>query len=212
MKIIFLALTFLLATCLPGQAQDLKNNSGNEPKSNFEVTINGKKIKITEDEAFVIDTVLVKPTISIKLSPLKKFDNASISFDYPKHLSFAFEQDYGFKNWTLSGNDLTVMIFEMDVKTTLSSITDEMVKKFKKKNCVTEDFEKELGNVKCIGKSLLVTMAGQKLLLDCYEIVLNDFKSRFIYFQDVFTDGQHSAEYQEWFSVINSSINYTVNN
>jgi hypothetical protein len=206
MKTIFLALICMLASCLPVQAQDQKNNT--EPKSNFEVTINGKKIKIAEDEEFIIDSVLVKPTISIKLSALKKFENASISFDYPKHLTFEFEQDYGFKNWTLSGNSFTIMVFEMDAKTTLSSLTAEMVKKFGKKNCVTEDFEKELGNLKCAGKSLTVKLAGQKLLMDCYEIVLNDFKSRFIYFQDVFTDDQHSAEYQEWFNTINSSIKF----
>jgi hypothetical protein len=100
------------------------------------------------------------------------------------------------------------MVFELDAKTPIGSLIDEMIKKFGKKNCNVEDFEKELGRKLCNGKRLTVNLAGQRLILDCYEIVLNDFKSRFIYFQDTFTDNQHSAEYQQWFNTINDSIKF----
>ncbi|MEO6253753.1 MAG: hypothetical protein ABIO79_10625 [Ferruginibacter sp.] len=208
MKTIFITLIFLLANGFNVKAQDVKNNSAKEPKTNLEVTINGKKMIVTEEETFIVDSTLVKPSISIKLSAFKKFDISAISFDYPKHLSFEFEQDYGYKNWTLSGNSFTVMVFEMDAKTTLNSIMAEMIKKFGKKNTVIEDFEKELGGRKFDGKKLTVSLVGQKLEMECYEILLDDYKSRFIYFQDLITDNQNSDEYLQGLSKIRSSIKF----
>src|SRR5688572_30058098 len=95
--------TFLLMTLLylSGNAQDSKGIKNTEPRSTFEININGKNYQIGEDEELKLDTILSKTLISIKLSKFKKFDNSSISFEYPRHLSFEFEQDFGYKNWTL---------------------------------------------------------------------------------------------------------------
>lgn len=189
-------------------SQELKTGNYIEPKANYEININGKMYKAIEGESITIDANLVKPIITINQSELKRFDFSSIAFDYPKHMAYEFEQDFGYKNWTLTGNNIVILIFEMDVETTLTSLVNEMVKKFGKKNCSVEDFEKELGNKLCKGKQLTVTMAGQKLIMDCYEVVLNDYKSRFVYFQDVYNDNQHTGEYQQWFNSIKESIKF----
>jgi len=197
-------LTFVLSC--EGQTQDLKNTSNTEPRSGFEVNINGKIYKALENEEFTIDTLLLKPKITIKLSANKKFDNSSISFEYPRNLSFEFTQDFGYKNWTLSGNSLVVLVFEIDAKTQLTNLVNEMISKFGKENCVVEDFQNQLGSKKCNGKRINVSLAGQKLVLECYEIKLDDFKSRFIYFQDTLEDNVHSKEFSDGFKVIGSTI------
>jgi len=56
------------------------------------------------------------------------------------------------------------------------------------------------------GKKLFVSLVGQNLVLECYEIKLNDFKSRFIYFQDTLDENKHSNEYEKGLSMINSTI------
>ncbi|CAN5872214.1 hypothetical protein BH11BAC4_BH11BAC4_04660 [soil metagenome] len=206
MKVFFLNLVLLIAISSTGQSQDSKGSA--EPKSTFEVKISGKTIQLSEDEVLAMDTTLVNPVISIKLSEYKKFDNGSMSFQYPRNLSFEFEQDFGYKNWTFSGNSLVVLVFELDAKTTVTTLVDEMVKKFGKKNCSIEDFEKELGHKKWTGKRLNVSLAGQKLRLDCFEIKLDDFKSRFIYFQDSLEAGANSAEYLRGFNIIDSTIHF----
>ncbi len=207
MKLVFILVLFILfGNTL--QAQEIKTGNNTEPKANFELSINGKIYKAIEGKPITIDANLVKPSITIKQTELKRFDFSSIAFDYPKHMAYEFEQDFGYKNWTLTGNNMVILIFEMDVETTLTSLVNEMVKKFGKKNCSVEDFEKELGNKLCKGKQLIVTMAGQKLIMECYEVVLNDYKSRFIYFQDVFNGNQNSSEYQQWFSSIKNSIQF----
>jgi hypothetical protein len=101
------------------------------------------------------------------------------------------------------------MIFEIDAKTSLDALVEEMVNKFGKQNCMVEDFQKELGNKSCNGKRLKVTLVGQALNLDFYEIVLADEKSRFICFQDSKKEsGSSTEEYKKGFITIDSTIAY----
>ena len=107
-----LLFSFLIFSGISLSAQDVKSNT--EPKTNFELIINGKKYLVSEDEELKLDTAISRPSITIKLSPLKKFDNNAISFQYPRHLTFEFEQDFGYKSWTFSGNSTVIMLFEND--------------------------------------------------------------------------------------------------
>jgi hypothetical protein len=199
---------FVLITYLNSCAQEKKiNTSSKEPKSTFELKINGKNYLVKEDEELKLDTVLSKPSITIRLSAFKKFDISSISFDYPRYFTFEYSEDVGFKNWTLSGNNIVVMIFEIDPKTSLDALLDEMIKKFGVQNCVVENFQKELGNKSWNGKRLKVTLVGEILTLDFYEIILADGKSRFITFQDSKKEsGSSTEEYKKGFSTIDSTI------
>lgn len=205
MKKNLLTLITLLLFSLAGEAQNSTNGNNGEPKSTFEVTISGRKYEVAETEELVLDTLL-KPKISIKLSDYKKFQNSAISFNYPSNLSYEFSQDFGYKNWTLSGNTAVVLIFEIDAKTTISTLVDEMVKNFGKKNCKVEDYQKKLGESNLEGRKISVSLAGQHLILECLEIKSTGFKSRFIYFQDAIEDNQNSKEYEKVFNIINSSI------
>jgi hypothetical protein len=206
MKKISINLFLLIFAFYNGQAQELENKNGLEAKANFELQINGKKYQITEGQELKLDTTIFNPSISVKLVDYKKFNNSSISFNYPKHLSFEFSQDFGYKSWSLSGSNLAIIIFELDSKTNLNSLIDETIKKFGKKNCVVESFQKKLGSKLCNGKKMNVSLAGEKMSLEYYEILLNDYKSRFIYFQDVIVDGANSDEYDKVINMVNSSI------
>lgn len=190
------------------QAQEPQNKSSIEPKPIFKLTINGKNYDVSEDEELKIDSLLSRAVISIKLSNYKRFDNSSISFEYPRYMSFEFEQEPGFTNWTFNGKNLVIIIFELDGKTPLSALADEFVKKFGKQNCVVEDFQKELGRKKWNGKKLNVSLIGEKLSIECYEILLNDNKSRFVYVQDLLTGKLNSKEYEEVLTIINSTIKF----
>jgi hypothetical protein len=84
-----------------------------------------------------------------------------------------------------------------------------MVKKFGKKNCTVEDFNKELGHRLINGKRLHVNLAGAAIIIDFYEIISGDAKSRFLSMQDTIKDnGESSDEFNEGFQVINSSIKF----
>ncbi len=208
MKKISLACLSMLIFCSVGKTQ-VTNTAAAEPKTNFEVTINGKKYQLAENEELKLENTLTKPTISIKLSDYKKFDAGSITFDYPRHLSYEFAQDTGYKNWTLNGNSFIVMVFELDGTASLDDITSAVVEKFGKEHCVVEDSKEELGHKMCNTKKMKVSLIGQSLTLEYFEIKLNDSKSRFICFQDSMDDnGLNSKEYLEGFKLINSTITF----
>ncbi|MBK7886969.1 MAG: hypothetical protein IPJ86_06585 [Bacteroidetes bacterium] len=205
MKKIFFTLLFSL-TFIHSQSQESIHTGETEPESIFNVNINGVIYHLSENDELKLDTILSKPIISISLSDYKIFKSPFISFEYPQHLSYEFEQNDGYKNWTFSGNNLVILIFEIDAETTLMSLIDEMVKKFGKKNCTTEDFQKELGQKMLKGKKLYITLAEQNLLIECFEIKLNDSKSRFSYFQDIFDENKHTQEYESGLSLITSTL------
>src|SRR5580693_1297261 len=97
MKQIFLLSLILILSYLNLSAQESKDSTSPEPKNSFEVLINGKNYRVVEGESLKLDTILSKPTISIRLSDRKKFETASLSFEYPKHLSYEYEMNPGIK-------------------------------------------------------------------------------------------------------------------
>lgn len=207
MSIKILGLFIILSMPFFGITQDQKSETGTEPKSTFVLTINGKQYEVAEGEELNLDTML-RPRISIKLSEMKKFENSTFSFQYPRNLSYEFSQDFGYKNWTLTGNSVIVLMFELDAKTTVAELVEEMTKKFGRKNCRIENFQKKVGGRNLEGQKMYITLAGQKLTMECLEIKSSDFKSRFIYFQDSIEDDKNSTEYDKVTSIINSSIIY----
>jgi len=150
-----------------------------------------------------------KPSILIKLSDRKKLVAASLSFDYPRHLSFEYEKETGLKTWTLNGNSLVVTLFELDGEIPLNTLIESIVEKFGEKNCTVKDFKKEFGHQLTGGKRLHVNLAGTSLIIDFYALVSGDAKSRIISFQDTIKDnGDSSNEFNAGFQMINSSIKF----
>jgi hypothetical protein len=199
----------LIFSFLNARAQGAKDSGAMEPKNRFEITIDGKTYQVAEGQLLKLESTLSKPSISIKLSARKTFEAASLSFEYPKHLSFEYEKDSGVKTWTLNGNSLTVTLLELDAKISLNELVEPMVKKFGKKNCTVEDFKQELGHRLTNGKRLHVILAETNMIIDFYEINSGDAKSRIMTFQDMIKDnGQSSDEFNEGFKMINSSIKF----
>jgi hypothetical protein len=199
----------LIFSFLSAGAQDSRDSAAMEPKNRFEITIDGKTYQVVEGQVLKLESTLAKPSISIKLSDLKKFEAASLSFEYPKHFSFEYEKDTGVTIWTLNGNNVVVTLFELDAKIPMNTLVQPMIKKFGKQNCTVEDFKKELGHQLTNGKRLHVKLAGSNLIIDFYEINFGDAKPRIMSFQDTIKDnGESSDEFKAGFQVINSSIKF----
>ncbi len=200
--VIILLLKFSLAI------SQTKNDSYRiEPKTIFEVIVNGKKYQLSENEQLNLDT-LVKPVISIKQSPFKNFENASYVFSYPRNLSFDYSGQPAIQNWTLNGNSVTIMLFEMPTEIALQTLTSGMIAKFGVDNCKIEDFTRKLGNKECRGQTLKVKLVGQNLAIECYTIRSEKKGSSFLIIQDAMESTSHSQEYTNISEYINSTIKY----
>lgn len=207
MRRLFLSLLFFKSAIAFSQPGNNKVNYAKEPETNFEVFVNDKRYVIAESKELNLDT-LIKPRIIVKQSDYKKFENASFSFEYPKHLAFEFEESMGINTWTLSGNSAVVLVFQMAGKGFLQSLVDEMADKFGKKNCKIENLEKKIGSKLYKGKQLRITLVGESLLYDCYELESNDLFSNYLFIQDGLDNMKHSVEYEKVIKQIDATITY----
>ncbi len=209
MRQIFPFSLILIFSFLNVRAQEATDSGAMEPKNRFEITIDGKTYPVVEGQLLKLESTLSKPSISVKLSDRKKFEAASLSFDYPKHLSFEYEKDSGVTVWTLNGNSLVITLFDIDAKVALATLVEPMVKKFGRKNCTIEDFKKDFGHQMTNGKRLHVKLAGTNMIIEFYEINSGDAKSRIMSFQDTIKDnGESSDEFKAGFQLINDSIKF----
>jgi len=176
-------------------------------KNRFELIINGKTYQAVEGQPLTLDLTVSNPSVLIRLSDRKKIEAASLSFDYPRHLSFEYEKNTGLKTWTLTGNSLVVTLFEFEVQIPLNTLIGSMVEKFGKKNCTVTDFKKEFGHRSTDGKRLNVKLAGTNVIIDFYALASNDAKTRIISFQDTIKDtGNVSDEFNAGFQMISGSV------
>jgi hypothetical protein len=175
-----------------------------EPKAGLIVTINGKEYRISEGEEITRNGT----TVSVKIADSKVFDIGSISFSYPKHFAFEYEEAVGYKNWTLDGNNFNIMYFEV-TEGTLDGFVDEISGQFGKQNCVITKTYKELGAKKLLGKRINVSLMGQKLTLDLFEIPSSDEITRIIAFQDSLDEyGNPTDEGFSTLKMLQKSIKY----
>ena len=204
MKIFF---TFILFSLINTTCLSQENNT--QDKARFIIQINDKEYSISEGEELKMDGVLDQPTISVKLAAYKIFDAGNLSFNYPNHFSYEMEKDIGYKSWTLDGNNFVIMLFEIGAELELDDFIKEMVAQFGKNNCRVSKRKMVLGGQELIGQRINVTLVGQKLTYDLLEIKSDDFKTKFIAFQDSLNKDENATEESKVaIQMINNSIQY----
>lgn len=192
-----LFLFYLISFSLQGQQDHTA------PVLNLEITVNGQTYHIRDGDTLNIGN----DQISVKTSDLLNFDFGAISFDYPHHYAFEFEEDYAYKNWTLDGNNFVIMYFEIGAEAELDMFIAEIVQQFSKENCQVTNHAITLGDLHLKGKRIDINLAGQRLTYDLYKLNTNDFKSHFIGFQDIKNeDGSASEEGRVTMDIISNTI------
>ena len=180
-----------------------QDNNQQAPLLKLDIEINGEKHRITDGDSLVLNGNLIK----IKTSDFITFDYAALTFDYPKHFAYEYEEDYGYKNWSLDGNDFVIMYFQYDVNIELDMFINQMTEQFGKENCKVSEKNIQLGNLTLKGKRIKVDMVGVKLTYDMYKVEADDSKTHFIAFQDSKNDnGSDSNEYTETLKIIEKTI------
>jgi hypothetical protein len=202
----------LLLTISAIFAQDKNNNPFLEPKNQFKVEVDSKEYFYSEGDELEINHSATKSKLKIELLGFKKFDSGTVSFHYPSNFAFEVDKDFGYNNWTFDGNNVVILYFEIDNDMKMQEYIDLMVEQFGKKNCKTEKKQIQLGNKTLSGTRINITLVGQLLSLEFFEIPLNDFKTRFIAFQDSKDEeGNNSKELADTIKMVNNTINFLEN-
>lgn len=201
MRILFLSL--FIFTLFPLFAQQ------DAPKSQIILEIDGQEYYLRDGQSLRLEGTFTNPTISVREADTRTFKTEDLQFDYPSHFAYEFEQDFGYRSWTLDGQNFVVMYFEYDEPMDLDFFVDEMVKQFGKQNCKVEAKTIQMGDKLLKGKRINISLIGQRLTLDFMEIELSEFKTHFIAFQDAIQeDGQSTQEGKDTMEMIESTILY----
>jgi hypothetical protein len=183
-----------------------QNNANTQrPAVKLDVLIDGKQFTVNDGDTLKYDS----KTIIVRTSKYMTFDFDGLAFDFPKHFSSEFQQDEGYRTWTLDGNDFVIMYFVFDVDVDRDVFVKEMVDKFGKKNCSLSDRRTRLGNIDLTGRRINITLAGVKLTYDIFTLNSTDGKTRLLAFQDTKRDdGTESEEGLATLDVMNKTIRY----
>lgn len=195
---LFLSLICASFTVLVAQEKDLFP----EPTSQLIISVDGKSYPITEREEIDING----QTVSVERSAFKTFDYNKLKFNYPNHFAYAYEEDFGFRSWTLDGNDYVITYFEFMIPLSIDDFTKEIAKKFGKGNCKISSIKKTLGEYDLKGKRINVNLIGESLNYDLLEIPSDDSKTHIIGLQDLIEEGITSQEGKETLEMISKSL------
>lgn len=181
-----------------------------EPPLEFVVNVGNKSVTINEGETAQLDGAFTNPKISITPQPHRVFPYQGITFRYPR--SFTFEAnltDPDAKNWTLSGNDLTIMYFVLNTRLTTGDFGNNMIDQFGRKNCKVTDANGKitLGEQTLSGTTIQVNVATHKMVLDIYRVPSRGAVTKLLVFQDSLNDrGNRSNEGKQALKEIQSSF------
>lgn len=183
------------------------------PKSQIVLDINGEEYYFSDGQNIQLEGTFNNPKITVRVADTRTLKTESLQFDYPSHFAYQYEEDYGYRNWTLDGKEFVIMYFEFDDEMPFDFFIEEMVKQFGKQNCKLEAKTMQLGDQVLHGKRINITLIGQRLTLDFMEIKLNDYKTHFIAFQDTIQeDGSATKEGKDTVEMIDGTIRYSVGN
>lgn len=210
-KIILLAVLvgFSQLTFAQETSETEKKDYSKEPKSSIVITIDGEEYTVEEGKEIEIKTKKGKSKISAKRAEEKLFDNGKYSFKYKKHFAFEYEGEFGYQNWTLDGNNCTIMMFELLEDATLDLFVQQMTAQFGKDNCEITKTSRKFGKKKLKGKRIEVNIVGQTMHLYMYEIKMNDGKTHIIAIQDSLDDeNKPTKEAKDAMDLMDESITY----
>lgn len=195
---LIIIIALMISTVANAQVTDNQN-----PLTKLSVIINGEKYEVNDGESLVVNG----DTIVVNVSDIMTFDFGKVVFDYPNHFAFEYEEETGYKCWTLDGNDHVITYFELEAEVELDMFIDEIANEFGRKNCKVVDYKTQLGGIALVGKRIYVDIFGVVLTYDMFKIKTNDHKTHFMGFQDTKEDdGSDSQEGVDARAIIDKTI------
>ena len=177
-----------------------------EPPTMLEVTVGGQVQKVSEGSAFDVNGT----SVTARVSNAKTLSTGDVSFDYPRHFGFEFDgSTEGMRQWSLDGNNVVLMLFEIEGAGEVKDFEEGMAERFGKKNCKGSDTSKRLGGQELQGRRLDITLAGTALTVDILKLPSTEGKTNLLFVQDTRTDaGGTSDESAETMELVDRTIKF----
>ena len=192
MKITLATIVLLSLACNFTTAQETK-----EPPLKYTIAIGDKSKVINADETTTIEGEFKNPKIRITPSPFREFPYMGVKFNYPSTLVFEADlSDVTSKSWTLTGNNLNVLLFEIAAEISTVEFANSMIGEFGAENAKSSEanIKDKFGNLELPGSRLSITIGSAKLQMDIFKLPSKAGKTKLVVFQDNIENGKHSKE------------------
>jgi len=200
-----------LVFCSLPSTSSAQEDESKEPPIKYILKVGDKSVPITEGESAKIEGKFTNPVVSLTAEPHRVFKFQGVTFKYPR--SFTFEadlEDENVKNWTLSGNDFEIMYFVATAPLAVDEFVTNMTNQFGEENCKVTDPDAKitLGETELTGKTLEITIATHKIVMDTYHLPSAGERHRLLVFQDSMDEetGEHSQESKDTLDGIKKSF------
>lgn len=165
-----------------------------EPAAQLRVTLDGQELRVESGHPVEVELDGRRVTLRVDELPSRRFTEAGIAFDYPRHLSWEAEPG----NWTLDGNSAVVMVFSAakgeapDPDAVLDGIEQSLKAP---RRAPRESILLTTRTGALDGTTMTVTLAGSRLRYEAYQIEGRSHDALLV-LQDTLTDsGEASAEF-----------------
>lgn len=141
-----------------------------EPSIGYTIHIGNKTVRLYPGQEKTISGKFDNPKIRIEGDKERLFEYANMKFKYPAY--FTFEADVkseAYKNWTLSGNDVKIMIFVVQTPFTPEDYVYRIQSKFGK-NTRSSSVTHNLGGKLYKGKRVELSIGGSSFMQDALMI------------------------------------------
>lgn len=155
-----------------------------EPKLGFTVRIGATELKLSEGDQLPAKGTFTDPSVSVTVDPERLFTHGGLSFSYPRH--FAFEADLAdaaSQSWTLSGNDVKILIFRFATELSVDAYVKELVEGFGPKTTVSP-VSIQLGSRQYSGQRLRAVVATHEFTQDVFALPSVKGRGRMLVVQD----------------------------
>ncbi len=173
-------------TSASAQEKPVAPDESKEPALKYQLRVGDKSLTISEGETVSLAGAFSNPKVTLTAEEFRVFPYGGISFRYPR--TFTFEADLDNRdslNWTLSGNDYTIMYFVMNASVTTEDFAGNMSEQFGKENCmISKATPIKLDGSEIAGTSLIADLAGSQLAIDIYRLPSGDQQTRLFVLQD----------------------------
>jgi len=155
-----------------------------EPKLGFTVRIGESEVHLSEGDQLPAKGTFTDPSVSVTVDPERVFTHAGMSFSYPRH--FAFEADLSdaaSHSWTLSGNDVKIMIFRFATELSVDAFVKELTDGFGSKSTISPVLI-ELGPRQYAGRRIRAVLATHEFTQDVFALPSVKGRARILVVQD----------------------------
>lgn len=147
---------------------------GEEPPLLMKFEANGSATTFTESQPFEIDVAGTKVKATVQIASYRVFHRPEIRFHYPRQFTFEADHTADLKLWTISGNDVKIMLQQPSGVPSgeqfASEVISSMIDQFGASKVRTTGARIQLGTRSVSGKRLDINVATHLIRTEVFAL------------------------------------------